>query len=303
MAVPPTIGLFGVNMHACADPHGAALIAEAAESLGYDSLWVADHVVLPSPRDDDSPMDPREPLLDPVVALAYLASRTRGIRLGSACIVLPQRNPLVLAKQLASIDVLSGGRLIAGLAVGYLERELRAVGVPLRGRGARTEEYLRAMRSLWHDESPACRGQFVDFDGVDAFPRPVQRPLPVALGGHSTAAMRRALTMADGWIGWMLGTRAAAEHLQTLRLLAEQASRTAPLHISICPARRMNPDVVAAFAELGVDRLVLVPRPGLSLAELEDFVIDNAPARLGARPVPVEPAATRFQKHPAAHRT
>jgi probable F420-dependent oxidoreductase len=283
MGTPPTIGLFGLNMHACADPHGAAQIAALAEDLGYDSLWVADHVVLPVPRDGVSPMEAGEPLLDPLVALAHLAAVTRRASLGTGCVVLPQRNPLVLAKQLASVDVLSGGRLIAGVAAGYLEPELRALGVPLAERGARTVEHLHAMRSLWHDERPAFHGRFVDFAGVDAFPRPAQQPLPVVIGGHSVAAHRRAVDHADGWFGFLLGVRATADQLASLRRLAEQAARSAPLHISICPSRRMNPDTVAAYADLGVDRLIVAPPLNLSLADLERFVTDNAPDRSGAR--------------------
>ena len=175
----PTIGLFAVNSHVCAEPEAAVRIAELAESLGYDSLWAGEHVVVPSPRVDPSPMEPEEPILDPLVALAHLAARTERIRLGTGVIILPQRNPLVLAKQVASLDVLSGGRLILGIGVAYLEPEMRAVGVPMEGRGTRSDEYLAAMRSLWEDDTPAFRGRFVDFEGVDAHPRPMQRPLPV----------------------------------------------------------------------------------------------------------------------------
>ena len=111
----PTIGLFAVNLHACADAEVAARIAALAEQLGYDSLWAGDHVVVPRPRVEPSPMEPDEPILDPLVALAHLAGRTERIRLGTGVIILPQRNPLVLAKQVASLDVLSGGRLLLGL--------------------------------------------------------------------------------------------------------------------------------------------------------------------------------------------
>ena len=151
----PTIGLFAVNSHACADPEAAAQVAVLAERLGYDSLWAGEHVVVPSPRVDPSPMDPDEPILDPLVALAHLAAHTERILLGTGVIILPQRNPLVLAKQLASLDVLARGRLIVGLGVGYLEPEMTAIGVPMAGRGPRADEYLAAMRSLWEDEAPS----------------------------------------------------------------------------------------------------------------------------------------------------
>jgi alkanesulfonate monooxygenase SsuD/methylene tetrahydromethanopterin reductase-like flavin-dependent oxidoreductase (luciferase family) len=165
---PPTIGLFAVNSHACADPEAAARVAGLAERLGYDSLWAGEHVVVPSPRVDPSPMEPDEPILDPLVALAHLAARTERIRLGTGVILLPQRNPVVLAKQVASLDVLSGGRLILGIGVAYLEPEMRAVGVPMEGRGARADDYLAAMRALWEQEAPAYEGRHVRFEGVDA---------------------------------------------------------------------------------------------------------------------------------------
>src|ERR687891_1428318 len=127
----PTIGLFAINSHACAEPDNAARIATLAERLGYDSLWAGEHVVVPSPRVAPSPMEPDEPILDPFVPLAHLAALTDRVRLGVGVVILPQRNPLVLAKQVASLDVLSGGRLVLGMGVGYLEPEMRAVGVPM----------------------------------------------------------------------------------------------------------------------------------------------------------------------------
>ncbi|MGP4026908.1 LLM class F420-dependent oxidoreductase [Actinomadura sp. 3N407] len=279
----PTVGLFAVNLHACAEPRAAARVAELAEDLGYDSLWVADHVVLPSPRTDSSPLDPDVPVLDPLIALAHLAAHTERIALGTGIIVLPQRNPLILAKQLASVDVLSQGRLIFGTAVGYLEPELRALGVPLENRGTRADEYLAAMRSLWNDDKPAFHGRHVDFEGVDAHPRPVQRPVPVVTGGHSRAALQRAVRHADGWYGWMLGRRAASESITRLRAMADEAGRASP-HISVSPPRAPDAEHVRAYGELGVDRLILVPPLGAPLADVERFVEAHAPHRLGARP-------------------
>ncbi len=278
-----TIGLFAVNYHACAEPAAAAQIAELAESLGYDSLWTGEHVVLPSPRVEPSPMDPDEPILDPLVALAHLAAHTERIRLGTGVIILPQRNPLVLAKQVASLDVLSEGRLILGVGVAYLEPEMAAIGVPMERRGARADEYLAAMRSLWEDEAPAFHGEFVDFEGVDAHPRPVQRPLPVVVGGHSERAFRRAARHADGWYGFLVGLRAMAEHRRALDAAIAAAGRERPLHVSVSPSRPLDRDTVAAYAELGVDRLIVAPPPKLPADELAAFVEANAPERHGAK--------------------
>lgn len=285
--VAPTIGLFAANMHAAADPVGMEHIARLAEGLGYDCLWVADHVVLPRPRVAPSPMEPDGPLLDPVVSLVHLAAHTTRIKLASGCIVLPQRNPLVLAKQLASVDVLSGGRLMFGVAVGYLEQEMRAVGVSPERRGLRTEEYLQAISSLWYDDKPAFHGMFVDFDGVDAHPRPVQRPVPVVLGGHSAAARRRAAVHAHEWFGFNVGLRATGDYVRSLRADAAAVGRDSPLRVSVSPARPLDPDTVRAYAELGVDRLVVVPPHNLPLDELGRFVERHAPARLEAALAPL----------------
>jgi probable F420-dependent oxidoreductase len=278
----PTIGLFAINSHACADPEAAARVAVLAERLGYDSLWAGEHVVVPSPRAAPSPMEPDEPILDPLVALAHVAANTERVRLGTGVIILPQRNPVVLAKQLGSLDVLCGGRLIVGLGVGYLEQEMRAIGVPMEGRGSRADEYLAAMRALWDEDAPAYRGRYVEFDGVDAHPRPVQRPLPVVVGGHTRAAHRRAARSADGWYGFLVGLRAMAEQRELMRAAIAEAGRERRLHVSVTPARRLNAETVRAYAELGVDRLIVAPPIGLTLDELIEFVEANGPARLGA---------------------
>jgi probable F420-dependent oxidoreductase len=277
----PSIGLFAINSHASASPEAAARIAALAERLGYDSLWAGEHVVVPSPRVEPSPMEPDEPILDPLVALAHVAAHTERIKLGTGVIILPQRNPLVLAKQIASLDVLSGGRLILGIGVAYLEPEMRAIGVPMEGRGARADEYLAAMRALWEEEAPSFHGRHVNFEGVDAHPPPVQRPLPVVVGGHTRAAHRRAARAADGWYGFMVGLRAMTEQRELMRTAIEEAGRERPLHVSVTPARRLDEESVRAYSELGVDRLIVAPPPGLSLEELVEFVEANAPERVG----------------------
>jgi probable F420-dependent oxidoreductase len=277
----PTIGLFAINSHACAAPDAAARVGALAESLGYDSLWAGEHVVVPSPRVAPSPMEPDEPILDPLVALAHVAAHTKRVLLGTGVIILPQRNPVVLAKQVASLDVVSGGRLILGVGVAYLEPEMRAIGVPMEGRGSRADEYLAAMRALWEQEAPEHQGRHVAFEGVDAHPRPAQRPLPVVVGGHTPAAHRRAARVADGWYGFMVGVRAMAEQRELMRAAIEQTGRERPLHVSVTPARRLDPEVVTAYAELGVDRLIVAPPVGLTVEGLVEFVEESAPDRVG----------------------
>ena len=274
-----SIGLFSINSHACAAPEVAVEVARLAEELGYDSVWAGEHVVLPSPRDAQSPMEPTDPILDPVVALTYVAAHTARIRLGTGVIVLPQRNPLVLAKQLSSLDVLSGGRLIVGVGVGYLQAELRALGVQ-KERGLKSSEFLSAMRSLWDDAAPSFEGRHVAFKGIDAYPRPWQRPLPVVMGGHSPAAHERAARLADGWFGFMLKLPETAAQLESLRAEMERAGRR--LEISVTPGHLLDPQRVRDYERLGVDRLIVMPRPDVSVPELLDFVRANSPGRLGA---------------------
>jgi probable F420-dependent oxidoreductase len=282
------LGLFGANMGPCATPQGAVRIGTLAERLGYDSVWMGEHVVAPRPRARPSPIEPDYPILDPVVTLAHLAGATERVRLATGIVILPQRNPVVLAKELASLDVLSRGRLLLGIGVGYLEPEMRAVGVPLEGRGSRADEYLRAMRCLWEDEAPAFRGSAVELEGVDAYPRPVQRPLPVVVGGHSRAAHRRAARHGEGWYGFNLDRASTAEQLESLRREEEAAGHPrGPLEVTVSPSEPLNAAVVREYAELGVDRLAVLPPPrfwrdaDLPLAEVEEFLHANAPAELG----------------------
>src|SRR5438093_7197292 len=156
-------GLFAVNMGPCVDPQVAARVAQAAEAAGFDSLWAGEHIVLPDPQAPPSPLPPQAAMLDPTVALAFLAAHTKTVRLGTGIIILPQRNPMVLAKELASLDVLSAGRLIFGLGIGYLRPEFDALGVSFDDKGARAMEYLGAMRAVWTDDKPAFDGRFVAF--------------------------------------------------------------------------------------------------------------------------------------------
>jgi probable F420-dependent oxidoreductase len=223
-------------------------------------------------------MEPDEPIHDPLVALAFAAARTRRIRLATGIVILPQRNPVVLAKQLASLDSLSDGRLIFGLGVGYLEPEMTAVGVPMERRGSRADEYLAAMRALWEEERPSFEGEFVRFSGVNAHPRPVQRPLPVVIGGHSRAAHRRAARSGDGWYGFLLDLDQTAEQVESLRrCLAEAGRDISELELSVSPRGRIDAETVEAYGRLGVDRLVMVPRSGDSPDQVEQFARRHAP--------------------------
>ncbi len=253
-------GLFGINMGPCATAEVAARVARAAEAEGFDSVWTGEHVVLPDPQVAPSPAPPETPLLDPAVALAYVAAHTKTLRLGTGIIILPQRNPLVLAKELASVDVVSGGRLIFGLGVGYLKPEFDALGIPFEHKGERAMEYLAAMLALWTEDRPSFRGRFVSFGGIQALPRPLQKPHPpIVVGGASPPAFRRAVRHGNGWYGFALDLDATAACLDGLRKAEERSGRGADLgelEISVTPRGRLDAEAVKRFADLGVHRLI-----------------------------------------------
>jgi probable F420-dependent oxidoreductase len=256
-------GLYGINIGPCADPEVSARVARAAEDAGFDSLWTAEHVVLPDPQVPPSPVGPREALLDPLASLAFLAGHTREIALATGIVILPQRNPVVLAKNLASVDVLSRGRLVFGVGAGYLEPEFRAVGADFENRGARCDEFLEAILALWTQESPAYAGETVSFSGIDARPRPVQDPHPpIVVGGYSAPALRRAQRFGDGWYGFLRTPEMTRDDLAGLARAATRVERSpsrGALEISVTPPPGLDADAAARYADLGVDRLVLLP--------------------------------------------
>jgi probable F420-dependent oxidoreductase len=256
------LALFGINFGALATPEASAKAARTAEAAGYESLWAGEHVVLPEPRTPDSPLPSRFPMLDPVVAFGHLSAVTSKVRLGTGIIILPQRNPVVLAKELASLDVLSSGRLIFGVGVGYLKPEFDAIGAVFAERGARTDEYMAAIKALWTMEQPAFSGRFVNFAGIDAQPRPVQRPHPpIVTGGWTGAAFARAVQHANGWYGYNMDVETVAKHIAALRAVAARTERPAALgnlEISVTPPRAtVDLDMAQRYHDLGVDRLIL----------------------------------------------
>jgi probable F420-dependent oxidoreductase len=274
-------GLHSVNLHSCGYPETASRLAQAAEAAGFESLWVADHVVLPDPPMPQRPMAPDMRLLDPVVMLTFYAALTTRIRLATGVIVLPQRQPLVLAKQLATLDVLSNGRLMFGLGVGWCEPEFRALDVPFEHRGSRGDEYLAAMRAIWTQEKPVYQGRYVNFAGVQAQPQPVQRPTPpIIVGGRAPEAFRRAVEHGHGWYGFGMSVEQAAQDIEALHKAEQRYRRPTDLgklEISITPpGYDMDRGIVERYATVGVDRLILRPQPTLDGAGLEQFVATTA---------------------------
>lgn len=192
-----------------ARPDLIARLAAKAEALGYSSLFVSDHVVLPARSRSVYPYHPagefpggfRQDYLEPLALLGHLAGRTRRIRLGTSVLIVPYRNPVVTAKQLATLDVLSGGRLIVGCGAGWLEEEFRALAAPpFAERGRVTDEYLRLMKTLWTEDAPKFEGRYYQVSEVHFLPRPRQKPHPpLWIGGHTEPALRRAAELGDAW--------------------------------------------------------------------------------------------------------
>jgi probable F420-dependent oxidoreductase len=274
------LGVSGLNAKATLGPVETARLARLAEELGYRSWWAGEHVVLPSPRVPAAPMEPTDPILDPLVHLAYVAAVTERLELGTGIVILPQRNPLVLAKQVASLDVLSGGRLLLGVGAGYLEPEMTAVGVPFSERGRRTDEYLDAMRALWTQPAPSYQGRYVAFGGIDAHPRPVRESGPrIVIGGHSPAAFRRAVARGHGWFGNGDSPDDLAGHLAGLRKAATEVERPqwlGRLEINFMQLSPVNADTARRYADLGVDRLVVYPLPLESPTDVAAFLERHA---------------------------
>jgi probable F420-dependent oxidoreductase len=275
------LGVFGLNAKAAHGPAATARLARRAEELGYESWWVGEHVVVPTgpgPR----PMDPADPMLDPLVHLAYVAAVTERLWLGTGIVILPQRNPLVLAKQVASLDVLTGGRLLLGVGAGWLEAEMNAIGVAMSERGRRTDEYLAAMHALWTEEAPSYEGRHVSFDAVDAHPRPVRPDGPrIVIGGHSPAAFRRAVAHGHGWFGNGSSPEDLARHLDGLAQAAtevERPDRLGPLEVTFMQLDPVEVDPATArrYDDLGADRLLLYPLPLVDVDDITAFLEHHA---------------------------
>ena len=254
------IGLFGINMNFMAQPKKAVEVAQHAEKLGFESLWTGEHVVLPDPREAPSPADPQTPMLHPPTLLAHLAAVTSTIKFGTGITLIAQRNPVVLAKEIGSLDVLCDGRLFFGIGAGYLHQEFSALGVDFATRGARTDEYIDAMRALWTQEKPSFQGTYTNFSGIDAQPRPVQQGgPPVVVGGASPAAMRRAVTHGNGWYGFALDVGTASKVVDGINLAKARYDRPdnlGELELSVTPPKPLTKTMLEDYAALGISRVI-----------------------------------------------
>ena len=290
------IGLLTAGLGRAAHPRTLRTIAEHAELLGFGTLWAPEHVVLfdryteskyPYSEDGAFAVPSTIDWMDPFVALTYAAACTRTIRLATGICLVPEHNPLVLAKVIASLDRLSGGRFALGVGIGWSAEEFKALGIPFERRAQRTRESIAVMRKLWSEESTTFHGEFVNVDAARSFPKPVQGgKVPIIFGGESTPALKRVAEYGTGWFGFSLTPEAAAAKVAQLKgLLHERGRALGDVEIIISPyLLKVAPASLNAYHAAGVSEIVqLLPIPA-DEAKLRDVLEQMARAW-------VEPAA------------
>ena len=250
-------------------------VARRLEDLGYDALWVSDHVVIPwritsrypYNATGDFPLSPTTDFLEPLIALSLAAGATARIRLGTSVLVLPHRHPVLAAKMLATLDHLAPGRVVLGAGVGWMREEIELLGAPYAARGAWSDEAIALMRACWRDERVDFHGRFFRVDGVGCRPRPAAGTIPIWVGGHTRSALRRVARLGDGWHAAFPTLDQLREGLATLRAACGEVGRDpATLVISArlgLPSRRPTAALIAdlhALRDLGVGHVVLEPR-------------------------------------------
>jgi probable F420-dependent oxidoreductase len=264
------IGLFAIGIGPGAGPAAIGEFARNGERLGFSTLWAAEHVVLFDRLESKYPYSPegRWPLpgetdwYDPFLTLSYAAAMTSRIRLATGICLVPEHNPLILAKQAATLDRLSNGRFAFGVGIGWSAEEFAALGIPFERRAQRTREYIDAMRRLWGEKVTSYRGEFLRFENVRSYPKPASgAKLPVIFGGESLPALRRAAEYGDGWYGFNLGPGEAAKKIQRLRSLAGEKRRDVrEIEIIVSPYfQQISTDDLSKYRDAGVDELVMVP--------------------------------------------
>ncbi|NKB99319.1 MAG: TIGR03619 family F420-dependent LLM class oxidoreductase [Pseudomonadales bacterium] len=263
-------GLRYCNTGPYTDLSAATDLLLAGEEAGFDSAWTVEHTIVPAghaslyPYSDDGKMAGGRvdiPLPDPLIWMSFLAARTSTIKLGTAILILPQHNPVVAAKQIATLDHMSNGRVLLGIGVGWLREEFDAIGADFDTRAKRTDEYIHAMRALWEQEAPTFEGDFVSFKDAYCRPQPVNGTVPIIVGGHSPAAARRAGRLGDGFFP----ARGVSEELvQIVRETARKHDRD-PADIEVTASIPESLDDIPKLVDLGVDRIMVPVSPMLGM--------------------------------------
>jgi len=272
-----------VGIGKAARPQVIRAVAENADRLGFGTLWAPEHVVLFDQYGSKYPYSPDGrflaastiDLLDPFIALTYAAAYSSRIRLATGICLVPEHNPLVLAKVIASLDLLSGGRLALGVGIGWLAEEFAALGIPFERRARRTCEYIEAMRTLWREPKASFSGEFVRFEGARCYPKPAQPDgVPIIFGGESLPALKRVARYGDGWFGVNLRPDEAAQKITTLHQLLDAAGRDRnEVEIIISPYQNeVTDDDLRAYHELGVSEFVPFIRLPAQVADIPAFL-------------------------------
>jgi len=265
-------GISFANVGTFVSGEGAARLARSAEAAGFDSLWTVEHILYPEGYESVYPYAPdgkmpgsgNNPIPDPLVWLGYAAAVTSSIGLATGISLLPERHPLTFAKEVATLDVLSGGRVTLGVGIGWLREEFDALGVPWERRGPRTEEYMEVMRRVWASDDVTFDGEFVSFRRASSNPKPKAGRVPIHIGGHSEAALKRAAERGQGWYGWMQDPEQTADYVRRLHELSEQVGRPeamGELEITITPPARLTSEAIEQYEEAGAHRLVSLATP------------------------------------------
>ena len=270
-------------------PEQMPAVARRAEELGFDSVWVPEHLVFPVQiasrypyaADGVAPVRVDAPHLDPMILLSFIAAATSRIRLGTNIYILPLRHPLVTARVVMSLDVMSGGRVTFGVGIGWLEEEFRAVGVDFDTRAGRTRECVRALKAIWTESEPEFHGRYFSFGPVKFEPKPAQQPHPpIVFGGETDAALKRAAALGQGWYGVGHTPQSAGRQVAKLRALLAEAGRGGePFENTVSHgAGTLTGEEVRAYANAGIDRVVVLPwrrgsEAGESLGRLADEVL------------------------------
>ncbi|MEV6833856.1 LLM class F420-dependent oxidoreductase [Streptomyces sp. NPDC051133] len=279
------MGLHALGIGDGARPDIIRAVATAAEAQGFARLWCGEHVVLvdspasryPYSADGRIAVPADADWLDPLLALSFAAAVTDRIELATGVLLLPEHNPVVIAKQAATLDVLSAGRFTLGVGVGWSAEEFAALQVPFHRRGRRTEEYLTAMRTLWADDPASFTGEFTRFDAIRVNPKPLRGGrLPVVFGGNTDAALRRAVTLADGWYGFNV---AAADVPARVAVLADECARHGRDFDELTVAVALSdgsPEHLPALSAAGITELVVVGAPPPAPDEAAPWVAELA---------------------------
>jgi probable F420-dependent oxidoreductase len=274
------IGLLTVGIGKAARPSTIKVLAENCERLGFGTLWAPEHVVLfdrypdtkyPYSEDGAFATSSTTEWSDPFVALSFAAARTNRIRLATGICLVPEHNPLVLAKVIASLDHLSGGRFALGVGVGWSSEEFDALGVPFERRAQRTREYIEVMRKLWSEEKTSFSGEFVNFKDARMFPKPPQGArLPIIFGGESGPALRRVADYGTGWFGFNLNPDQAAAKIKRLKELADERKRNLrDIELIVSPyLQNVTREDLNGYHEAGVKEVVMLCPPPENDAEL-----------------------------------